>query len=194
MAATLSSRFLRNGVLLLSLASALAVSATTIYTDDPFSDGSWNNTASGDGLGAVWFAGSAGTLSITSDTSGIGSGNALRLAGSATGQKFLAQFHPTTLSDPGDWVRLSLDFRFVTAPPVSGWAGLRVGLYNTYLTRTTADGASPNRNNDRGYGGFITMPITGATILSSKRNELRKFDRSRTTFVGKLRFNSEIKP
>ena len=157
-AVKLASGSIRSGALLLAFASALAAGAATTYTSDPFTDGSWTNTIGGDGLGAVWYAGSAGTLSITNDAAGIGSGNALRLAGSATGQKCLAQFHPTTLTDPGDWVRLSFDFRFETAPPVSVWAGLRVGLYNTYLTRTTADGASANRNNDKGYGGFISSP------------------------------------
>jgi len=128
-AVKLGSGSLRVGALLFALTCALETGAAT-YTSDPFSDGSWNNTSTGDALGAVWYAGSAGTLSIANDAAGIGSGNALRLAGSATGQKCLAQFHPTTLTEPGDWVRLSFDFRFESKPANFGFISERTARFS----------------------------------------------------------------
>lgn len=129
--------------------------------EDPFTDGSLTNKTGGDTQGLVWYTGSTSmSLGVTNDNAGIGSGNALIFSPTADLQKFMACFPPVSLINTGDFIQVNFDFRYVTAPANVG-AGLRLGIYNTYLTRAYVNGSSATRNDDAGYG-LITNPGTNA--------------------------------
>ncbi|HVM46587.1 MAG TPA: polysaccharide lyase family 8 super-sandwich domain-containing protein [Candidatus Acidoferrum sp.] len=130
---------------------------------DPFTDGNRTNATGGDTQGLVWYMGQTwGSLDVTDDSGGIGTGNALLFTPTAAWGKFLAYFGPVTLTNPGDSVTLTFNFRF-TSNPTNISAGFRVGLYNSMGTRQTTDAsdtATPgpgDRSDDVGYG-FQTNP------------------------------------
>jgi hyaluronate lyase len=160
---------------LVLLLAAFSAHASTLVVSDPFTDGSRTNTTGGDPLGLVWYMGQTwGTLTVADDSAGIGTGNALLLTPTAAWAKALAYFGPVALTNPGDSVSLSFNFRF-TAPPTNIAAGLRVGLYNSMGTRQTTDAVDTgvpgpgDRSDDVGYG-FQTNPgtnlATGLNVYS----------------------------
>jgi hypothetical protein len=141
---------------------ASAAHGSTVIVSDPFTDGSRSNATGGDPQGLVYYMGQTwGTLVVTNDDAGIGTGNALLFTPTAAWGKYLAYFGPAALANPGDSVTLSFDFRFAS-PPTNISAGFRVGLYNSMGTRQSTDavdtGSGPgNRSDDVGYG-FQTNP------------------------------------
>ena len=152
-----------------------AARGSTIIVSDPFTDGSRTNATGGDPQGLVYYMGQTwGTLTVSNDDAGIGSGNALLLTPTAAWGKCLAYFGPAALANPGDSVTLRFDFRFAS-PPTNLSAGFRVGLYNSMGTRQSADATDTgvpgpgNRSDDVGYG-FQTNPglnsSTGLNVYS----------------------------
>lgn len=155
--------------LLILLAAGLTAGGAQIVVHDPFTDGNRSNTTGGDTLGLVYYMGqTASTISITNDSGGIGTGNAMLFV-PQTGagfQKFLAYFGPVTLTNPGDSITVTFNFRFLTNPPNLN-SGLRMGLYNTMGSRQTNDASDTgvpgpgDRSDDVGYG-FQSNPGSNA--------------------------------
>ena len=140
---------------------------STVIVSDPFTDGSRTNATGGDPLGLVYYMGQTwGTLTVTNDDAGIGSGNALLFTPTAAWGKHLAYFGPAVLTNIGASVTLKFDFRFAS-PPTNISAGFRVGLYNSMGTRQTTDATDTgvpgpgDRSDDVGYG-FQTNPGTNS--------------------------------
>ena len=110
-----------------------------VLASDPFTDGSRTNTSGGDLLGlAYWRNTTSSTviLAVSPDSGspGIRSGNAMLFTPDSGFQKYLANFTPVTLGNPGNTLRLAFDYRFTTAPTGAnnGW---RMGLFNSNATR-----------------------------------------------------------
>ena len=131
-----------------------------VVVSDPFTDGSRTNTTGGDALGLVYYSGvtTAGVLVVTNDNAGLGSGNALRFAPTSSFGRFVTYFGPLQLTQPGDTLTLQFDIRFAALPPTNLSWTLRLGLYNSFLTRTTADGNNSPRYDDVGYGCVVNSP------------------------------------
>src|SRR5580700_8984121 len=128
--------------LLFFLMAAFAAPGATLIVSDSFTDGSRTNTG-GNPLELVYYMGqTTSTLFVTNDNA-FGTSNSLCLvpaAGAGFG-KFLAYFNPVTLTNPGDSITLTFDFRFMAAPTNIN-AGLRAGLYNNdgvYQTNDATD-------------------------------------------------------
>ena len=122
-------------------------------TDDP-SDAAWTATA--------------GTLSVAPDAT-LDSGNALLTDATGSFALTRANFSAVSLSQPGDSLRLSLDFRYTQAPSSVG-SGLRFGLYNAagdgFLVQHGIGGAggwalAEDTAADNGFGSGST--VTGLT-------------------------------
>jgi len=149
-----------------------AAEGYTLIVSDPFTDGSRTNAVGGDPLGLVYYMGqTTGTLTVTNDNAGIGTGNALIMTPAADWQKYLAYFGPVTLTNLGDSVTMSFDFRF-TSPPTNLTAGFRVGLYNSMGTRQTNDASDTtvpgpgDRSDDVGYGFQFNPGVNSSTGLN----------------------------
>lgn len=140
----------------------------TVIVNDPFTDGMRTNTTGGDPQGLVYCAssGAAGSLVVTNDTTGIGSGNALLLSSLATYGHGLGYFAGVQLTNSGDTLQLTMDFRFGSAAPNNTWAALRVGFYDSRLTRMTADGSNTPSYDDVGYGCLLSNPALAGSNLS----------------------------
>ncbi len=80
-----------------------------------------------DSLDAAW-SGSAAT--IASDTTGIGTGNALAVDSTGTFAYSIGTLSSASLINPGDVLTLTFDFRYTEAAPNSG-SGFRFGLQNS---------------------------------------------------------------
>jgi hyaluronate lyase len=165
-------------LLLLFLIAAVSSWGATLLVNDPFTDGSRSNTNGGDALGLVYYMGQTNsTLTVTNDSGGIGSGNALFFnpAPNAGFGKFLAYFGPVTLTNAGDSVTVTFNYRFLVAPTNIN-AGLRTGLYNTMGTRQTNDASDTtvpgpgDRSDDVGYG-FQSNPGTNSSTGTSTYSE-----------------------
>src|ERR1700722_14917094 len=163
---------------LLFLIAAFTARGTTLIVNDPFTDGSRSNTNGGDPLGLVYYMGqTTSSLTVTDDSNGIGSGNALLFspAPNAGFGKFLAYFGPVTLTNAGDSVTVTFNYRFMVAPTNIN-AGLRMGLYNSNGTRQTNDAADTtvpgpgDRSDDVGYG-FQSNPGTNSSNGTSAYSE-----------------------
>jgi hyaluronate lyase len=158
----------------LGLGLATATAATVIVSD-PFTDGSRTNAGGGDPLDLVYYMGQSwGTLAITNDDAGIGTGNALLLTPTTGWSRCLAYFGPVSLVSPGDSVTVSFDYRFAVAPTNIN-AGLRAGLYQSMGTRQSTDASDTgsgvgNRSDDVGYG-FQTNPGTNAATATTVYSE-----------------------
>lgn len=79
-----------------------------------------------------------GGISVVDDTAGLGTGNALQLTSSD--QTFLGTsggFTPTTLTQTGDSLTLSLDFRAIGGSLSNNASGLRFGLSDTVANLNT---------------------------------------------------------
>ncbi|MCW1921347.1 putative Ig domain-containing protein [Luteolibacter arcticus] len=116
---------------------------------------------------AAWST-SGGTLSVADDAT-LGSGNALTTDNTGTFPLTRANFSAVSLSQPGDSLRLSLDFRYTQAPTSVG-SGLRFGLYNAagdgFLVQQGVGGATgwslaEDTGADNGFGSGAT--VTGLT-------------------------------
>ncbi len=147
----------------------IGLNAATIV-NDPFTDGSRTNATGGDPQGLVYYLGQTSTVvTVTNDTVGLGSGNALWVVPNGDYAIILGQFNPVTLTDPGDFIRVSFDFRF-TGAPSNASSALRMGLYDTQMTRTTSDTSSTARNDDLGYGAYINPGTTGNNLSVFSEN------------------------
>ena len=149
--------------------------AATIASD-PFTDGSCTNATGGDAQGLVYCLGQAsGTLAVIDDTDGIGSGNALLMTPASDFGKYLAFFSPVSLVNTGDYIQLSFDYRFQTAP-LNMASGFRFGLYNSNGTRQAGnegDNAAPDpgtRNDDLGYGVYTNPNAAGTSTTLFSEN------------------------
>ncbi len=152
---------------LFGLALAAAGTQAALLVSDPFTDGSRSNTNGGDLQGLVYYQGqtSGSTLTVADDSAGLGTGNALLFSPVAGFNKYLAYFPPVLLTNAGDFITLSFDYRFTSAPS-NLTAAFRVGLYHTLGTRQSADASSGGiRDDDLGYG-FQTNPGTNGTATS----------------------------
>lgn len=85
------------------LAATPAASAGLIIASDDFSGG----TAAG------WTNDANASFSVIDDSAGLGSGNALLVeTNNQSTTRLLYQFPEFTLTEPGDWIQVNLDFRF----------------------------------------------------------------------------------
>jgi hypothetical protein len=123
-----------------------------------------------DASDAAWTA-TAGTLSVAEDAT-FDTGKALFVDATSTFPLTRANFAVVALSQPGDSLRLSLDFRYAQAPPNVG-SGLRFGLYNAagdgFLVQQGIGGATgwalaEDTAADNGFGSGGT--VTGLTSAS----------------------------
>ncbi len=135
----------------LSLASAwLPASAATIVSDS-FDDGGRTNGV--DPLDIPWFTNSS-TQSLTVE------GNQLRIAPTSASQGVIGSIPSGVTLAVGEYLELSISFRYGTASPNSSTNGFRFGLYNDLGQTMTADAA--NRDdanagvNSVGYYGNIS--------------------------------------
>ncbi len=136
-----------------------------------------------DGTTDGWIiTGSSVSLAVTDDSAGIGSGNALRFSTTGkNGQEIEAAFNDAVTLGVGDWIRLSMDYRFENPPPDvnnsvnlffasgSSYAGTAINAGvtegNTCIFKRIAD------TNEGKYGGFdngtsaqnVTVVITHLT-------------------------------
>ena len=163
---------------LLFLIAAVTARGATLIVSDPFTDGSRSNTNGGDQLGLVYYMGqTTSLLTVTNDANGIGSGNALLFnpAPNAGFGKYLAYLGPVTLTNAGDSVTVTFNYRFMVAPTNIS-AGLRMGLYNTMGTRQTNDASDTtvpgpgDRSDDVGYG-FQSNPGLSSSTGTSAYSE-----------------------
>ena len=131
--------------------------------NDPFTDGSRTNTTGGDPLGLVYYRNTTSTsapLTVSDDSAGIGTGNALLFSPNADLLRYFANFTPVTLPAAGDSILLTFDYRFTVAPPSAG-DGLRFGLYFSNNTRQTSEPGGTIRNDDKGYAVTMNPGATG---------------------------------
>jgi len=120
---------------------------------DPFDDGSRFDAA--DPSDVDWYEVSGvSTISVVNDSAGIGSGNAMEVVTSGSA-KVLGSFPPVHLSEIGQSLRLSLDFRLVSVVSVDEW--LRFGLYDSGGTAFTGDNAGTEGDDD----GYMVRLSTG---------------------------------
>jgi hypothetical protein len=139
----------------------LVPAAKAVMLVDPFTDGQLIGGA--DNSGIAWYDRSANTVAeIVDDSTGFGSGNALRLRITNTTQinrPVLGVFSPITLA-VGETLTLSFDFRFELTPNATfnnTIDGFRFGFYNSNGTVVTADGSTQS-DNDFGYQARASAP------------------------------------
>jgi len=133
------------------VAPFLPSAKATVVAQDPFTDG--GRTDGTDPLDMAWytFNTASSTLAVVSDTGGINTGNALQFAPNGTFQGIVANLPSLVALNDGESVRLTFDYRYVSATNLNQSARLRFGLYNSNGTYTTADSQSTPRTNDLGY-------------------------------------------
>jgi|GEM_PF-2504734 len=135
--------------------------------EDGFGDGDRNNDGTPEGpvddpadTGVAWWRVTDvdHTLSIAHDPDGLGDDNALFSTCGRSRLFVIARFEPVTLVDPGDFIRLSFDWRATELIDMRDT--FRFGLYDENGTAVTTDQTGyTNVLDDIGY--FATMP-TGA--------------------------------
>lgn len=144
--------------------------AVTVVVNDGFDDGDRTNGA--DALDVAWWKvkdSSGGSLFLTVKTDdgspGIGSGNALEVESTSSNNRTIAgdfSDREVTLSNPGDTILLSFDFRILNVPPTNSANDFRFGLFNNGGTVVTADlgGDDTLVDDDRGYN--VTLSTGGS--------------------------------
>jgi hypothetical protein len=153
---------------------------------DGFGDGDRDNNGakddpdnSGNGLvddaadvGVPWYkvTSASSTLRVGHDAGGLGDDNALFLDAGATQKYLVAHFDPITLSQPGDYVKFSFDFRFTAWP--TNRDTFRFGLFDDMATAVTSDQADTSMvANDAGY--FATL-ATGTPVSPNKDSRIAR--------------------
>ncbi len=149
-------------VVMLSVPAKADLLAQDLFTDGGRTDGT-------DALDLAWYTETttpSTTLTVTDDSSGIGSGYALRFTPTGTVQGAVANLLSTVTLNDGDSIRLTFDWRYAGTTNQNQANLFRFGLYNNNGTPTTADLQS-NRTDDVGYF-FATNPgaasSTGSTL------------------------------
>ena len=94
------------------------------------------------------------TLGVVADTT-LATGNALNVDVGGTFGGVTGEFDPRTLTDVGDTLKLSFDFRYTAAPPANS-NGFRFGLFNS-----NGDGFGVH-NGTGGTSGYFLMEDYGA--------------------------------
>lgn len=155
------------GALWLMGMSAGALAGPIVLLQDPLTDGS--RSGGSDPTGGIWYANQVQPptpyVSVVDDSSGIGSGNAIR--NTAGGGALLATYFgmegpsgsTAVTLQAGESISLEFDVRFA-ATPTDKWGGLRFGLQNSHGTRQSADGT---RTNDEGYSVVMNVGNSGTS-------------------------------
>ena len=127
-----------------AVVGAWSAQAATIVFSDDFTDGTVS----------PWIDETDVTLSVADDTGGLGSGNALFGDTSVSVNRTLARFDAVTLANAGDWIEVSLDFRFDGTLSVDRFTPA-IGLYST-------NGTSSDISNDQGYAASVSSAADSA--------------------------------
>ena len=122
-----------------------------------------------DPLDAAWYDydGGSAVISYTLDnsTEGIGSDNTMVLEGSSA--KLVATFSDIALTNVGDWIKFSYDWRWVTTT----LGNIRFGLYNNGGTAVTGDGVGVTTD-DTGYWVLVDNEfVDGLAYIGAKDSE-----------------------
>ncbi len=168
-------------VMLILFAAALFLTAGTqaaivAKVSDGFDDGGLTN--GGDALDVPWWKvkdSSGGSLFLTVRTDdgspGIGSGNALEVESTSNAHRtIIGDFddgREITLSNVGDTVTLSFDFRILNVPPTNSANDYRFGLFNNGGTRVTYDlgGDDTMVDDDPGYNVVLSTGTENSARL-----------------------------
>lgn len=140
-----------------------------VVVSDDFQDGSRDG----------WYRTSGGTLYVASDSSGIGSGNALFLEvdSSSYQRRILTHFNAVELKNIGDSIALRFDFRITGSGSLKN--GFRFGIFNASGTLQNSDAVSGSSSaNAADDTGFFVMQSLGAlnTVrLVRERGETNSF-------------------
>ncbi len=116
--------------------------------NDGFTDG--GRTDGTDARDIAWYSLGSPSLSVVDDSSGIGSGNALKMTSSATFQGMVGNAPWFHLGD-GDSLTLLIDWRFSGTTGLNESNKLRFGLHNSEDTPASTDNAGSVFNDDVGY-------------------------------------------
>ncbi len=148
-----------------SLISALFFAPTALandVVDDSFDDGA--AVGGSDSADVDWFAGSSSTITITvtDDSGGLNSGNALQILSTGTFSRVTAEF-PSTLSipDAGDILIVSLKLRMTRFDPAND-GGIRFGMHNNNGASISASNLADGWTlNTEGWEGFYFRGSVG---------------------------------
>ncbi|MFD0895904.1 autotransporter-associated beta strand repeat-containing protein [Luteolibacter ambystomatis] len=142
---------------------------SSVVANDTFDTGS--ATAANDSNDTGDFSWEGATLTLAADTT-LGTGNALNVDVGGTFGGVFGEFDSRSLSDVGDSLKLSFDFRYTVAPPANS-NGFRFGLYNSvgdgFGVHNGTGGTSGyyliedyGADNGFGAGGTVTTIATGS--------------------------------
>lgn len=175
-------KFVFLGVVMMLVAFMPLAAKATVVLNDTFTDGGRTNGA--DAQDTAWFATEkASTVTIAVGTDSVLSGgNAQSLTTTSTSttifRRLAGEFSSQTLTNVGDWISLSVDFRLTSLGTGGNTSrAFKVGLLNNNGSSLTADltnSAEPTSStptplsNDFGYFVGIGSGTTGTTALAQE--------------------------
>jgi len=159
---------------------------------DGFTDGGRSNGS--EALDTAWFTvfppngGTAPTLSIVNDSAGLGSGNALFIdnvtnAAQLGAKSIIAGFVGTTLTNVGDRITLSFDFRLARVAANDARNAFRFGLNNSGGAPYTADSQYKSPGHP-GYMASVAFGTLGAVPSFLKEGTEGNINSADVTTVG----------
>lgn len=147
-------------MVLISLSAPFATASLILVSDD-FESGN----------PGYFRNGAAALVSVTDDSSGIGTNNALlHDPNGNTFRKLVRTFSAFTLAETGDFLELTFDMRFPSGAPTENSQGFRFGLYNSNGTLPTADGQNLTGDDFGFYAALGTGGTEGRFIFETEAN------------------------